>query len=141
MEDHAIVAIENAAHAYVDARDARMSMSKTEQQRHTKLIAVMQQNGKRKYAHRNGEEVIEVEVQPKDATAKAKVRIVSIDDYGKKTKRSAPAQEPVIEGDEPELQIDEVDSDNPDDEIDDDELDDENDDEPDDDEDEDEARE
>lgn len=124
MEDRGIAEIERAAHAYVDARDARMSMSTEEQNRHTKMVATMRKHGKMKYLHRNGDEMIEVELKPKDATTKAKVRIVPFDEYGKKSKETG---EPVIGGDaEPELDIDDPadddpddgDSDDPDDELD-----------------------
>lgn len=139
MEDHGIAAIEKAAHDYVDARDARMRMTTEEGNRHTKLLAVMQKYAKRRYVHRNGDEMIDVEIAAKDATAKARVKIVPFDEYGKKVKRAA--EEPVIEGDEPELDIDETDSDDPDDEITDDELEGDDDTDDTDDEDEDEARE
>lgn len=125
MEDRGIAEIERAAHAYVDARDARMTMSTEEQNRHTKMVAVMRKHGKAKYVHRNGDEMIEVVLQPKDATTKAKVKIVPFDEYGKKPKQAA--EEPVIGGDEqPELQIDEP-GDEGDDDLDDDDLDDDDD--------------
>jgi hypothetical protein len=130
MENHAIAAIEKAAHEYVDARDTRMAAGTREQQRHTKLLAEMKKYGKQHYAHNDGDEVLEVNLAAKDATVKAKVRIVPVDEYGKKTKRAA-AEEPVIGGDEePELQIDEPGDD--DDDLNDDDDDDEGEDEDDD---------
>jgi len=81
MEDHGIAEIEKAAHDYADARDARMAHGEEEGRRHTKLVAVMSKHGKKTYAHRTGDEVITVKVAAKDATAKAKVKIVPADDY------------------------------------------------------------
>jgi hypothetical protein len=107
MENRGIAEIEKAAHDYADVRDERMRMGEEEQRRHKKLLAVMTKHGKQTYAHRNGEEVIEVKVTPKDATAKAKVRIVSVEEYesGKRTPREA--VEPEIGGEgEPEVEFD-----------------------------------
>lgn len=122
MEDRGIAEIEKAAHDYADARDARMSLSTDEKNRHTKLLAVMAKHGKKAYVHRNGSEVIEVKVTPKDATAKARVKIVSAEEYDK-PRRTATA-EPEIEGTEPELDIDANGDQNGDEEPDDSEFDD-----------------
>jgi hypothetical protein len=119
MEDRGIAAIEKAAHEYVDARDARMSMGEEEQRRHTKLIAVMRANGKTTYVHRNGDEVIDVKVTPKDATAKARVKIVAAEDYKPEGQRGPRTEEPEIAGDEPELDLDENGDDDDDDQDDD----------------------
>ena len=81
MDDRGIVEIERAAHDYVDARDARMRMGEEEQRRSTKLIAVMKKHGKRKYLHRDGDEVIDIQLVAKDPEDKAKVRIKPADDY------------------------------------------------------------
>lgn len=99
MENHGIAEIEKAAHAYVDARDARMSMGEEEQRRHTKLLALMKKHGKKTYLHRDGGEVIDIKVTVKDPEEKAKVKIKPADEY---------TGEPTTEatgGDEQELDL------------------------------------
>jgi len=90
LEDRGIAEIEKAAHAYVDARDARMSMGEEEGRRHTKLVATMKKHGKKSYVHRDGGDMIEVHLTVKDPEEKAKVRIKPADDY-------EPKGEPTIE--------------------------------------------
>lgn len=102
MEQPQLARVENAARDYAEARDARMSMGEEEQRRHTKLIAIMKDEGLSVYKHRTGGEVIEVKVAAKDATAKAKVRIYDADE-APATQTTEPAvggeQEPAVEGD------------------------------------------
>lgn len=95
MESHGIAEIEKAAHAYVDARDARMRMGEEEQRRHTKLIAVMKKHGKKTYVHRDGGEVIDVKLTVKDPEEKAKVKIKPADEYTGSTEPDATSGEEV----------------------------------------------
>lgn len=96
MEDRGIAEIERAAHAYVEARDARMQMGEEETRRHTKLVAVMKKHGKKNYIHRDGGEIIDVRMTVKDPEEKAKVKIKPVDEY----KADATTEEPAATGDQ-----------------------------------------
>jgi hypothetical protein len=103
LEDRGIAEIERAAHAYVDARDARMSMGEEEQRRHTKLVAVMHKHQKKTYVHRDGGEVIDIRLTVKDPEEKAKVRIKSADEY--EEPKTEPEEGEPEEVEEPEVEM------------------------------------
>lgn len=75
FESIGIKAIENAAHSYVDARDERMRLTEVEAKRHALLLAVMKKHNKKHYRHRNGEEIIEIDITAKDPEERAKVKV------------------------------------------------------------------
>lgn len=69
VDDPVIKEIEDAAHDYEQARDARVAATKPEVETKENLIIVMKQNGKKLY--RRGELI--VKVRPRDAKATVKV--------------------------------------------------------------------
>jgi hypothetical protein len=70
MEDSAIKTLENAALAYVEARDERMDYSKTESERKSKVMNEMKKAGKTHYS-RNG---ITIDLITESETVKVKVK-------------------------------------------------------------------
>ena len=81
-EDPGSKRIDHAAYDYVEARDARMATTTVENQRATKLIAVVKQErpGQTTYKHTVGGEVLTVQLTVKDPTEKVKVKITSVDE-------------------------------------------------------------
>lgn len=79
-EDPGSKAIDNAAYDYVEARDARMAATTVENQRATKLIAVVKRErpGQKKYRHTVGGETVTVDLTVKDPTEKVKVKIAPV---------------------------------------------------------------
>ena len=93
-------AIDNAAYAYVEARDAMQEATKFVHKQEEKLLAVLKQErpGKKAYKHEVGGETITVHIVAKDPTEKAKVKIQAED--GKATDDStdeADAEDPETE--------------------------------------------
>ncbi len=80
-EDPGSKKIDDAAYDYVEARDARMAATTVENQRATKLIAVVKRErpGQKVYKHTAGGEVITVNLTVKDPTEKVKVKIAPVD--------------------------------------------------------------
>ena len=70
-------AIDNAAYAYVEARDAMQEATKFVHKQEEKLLAVLKRErpGKKAYKHEVGGETITVQIVAKDPTEKAKVKI------------------------------------------------------------------
>ena len=70
-------AIDNAAYAYVEARDAMQEATKFVHKQEEKLLAVLKRErpGKKAYKHEVGGETITINIVAKDPTEKAKVKI------------------------------------------------------------------
>ena len=74
-------AIDNAAYAYVEARDAMQDATKFVHKQEEKLLAVLKRErpGRKAYKHEVGGETITVQIVAKDPTEKAKVKIQAED--------------------------------------------------------------
>ena len=74
-------AIDNAAYAYVEARDAMQEATKFVHKQEEKLLAVLKHErpGKKAYKHGVGGETIMIQIVAKDPTEKAKVKIQAED--------------------------------------------------------------
>ena len=70
-------AIDNAAYAYVEARDAMQEATTFVHKQEEKLLAVLKHErpGKKAYKHEVGGETITIQIIAKDPTEKAKVKI------------------------------------------------------------------
>lgn len=99
MEARGIPDIERAAHAYVDARDARMELTEVETRKKGLVLAVMKKHGKKVYKHNTGDEIIEITLGAKDPEETVKVRIKPAEDEPATSTRKRKTVEPETGGD------------------------------------------
>ena len=97
--DPGSMAIDNAAYAYVEARDAMQEATKFVHKQEEKLLAVLKKErpGKKAYKHEVGGETITIQIIAKDPTEKAKVKIQAEDGKAADDSTDAAAEDSVSE--------------------------------------------
>jgi hypothetical protein len=96
MQDRKIKALEDAAHDYADARDARMELSRTEIEHKDRLLKLMHKHNKKSYT--SGNLSIELVVEKE----KLKVKIKKASDGDEDTDEVTREEEEFVAGDEPD---------------------------------------